>query len=149
MKQLISRLVLVKLYKLSIICRSGERENMICTRFDSFSVTYSLSPTQLPANPNSTHYRTRLIPFKITLPFTSFVLTVQSRQWVVIWNPLVKLYRLVILSRSNIDLLSIDSTKSTSRIRMSRSKSTGPSKGEIQQRDQHSNRRLKRYRLEL
>ncbi len=45
---------------------------------------------------------------------SSFVETV-SRRWVVIWNALIKPYRLVLLPRPNIDLLPIDSTREGSR----------------------------------
>ena len=57
--------------------------------------------------------RTLPILSKFTFPFISFVQTVQSRWWVVIWKALVALYRLGILPRPNIDSLPIDSTKST------------------------------------
>ena len=57
-------------------------------------------------------------PFKSTFPsITSLVFVVWMR-WVVICNPLVKLYRSVLLPRQNIDLLSIVSTKATPTIRM-------------------------------
>ena len=50
----------------------------------------------------------------------------------VIWNPLIKLYRLVVVSRRNIDLLTIISTREGFRIRISRPKSE--SKSGFQQR---------------
>ena len=43
---------------------------------------------------------------------------VVGRQWVAFWKALIVLYRLVVVPRPNIDLLPIDSTKSTLTIRI-------------------------------
>jgi len=54
--------------------------------------------------------------FKLfTFAFLSSLVLVASRRRVVIWNPLVKPYRLVLLPTPNIDLLSMYSTKTTPR----------------------------------
>ncbi len=47
-----------------------------------------------------------------------------SRRRVVIWKALITLYRLVLQSRHDMNLLSIESTKSTSTIRLSSPRST-------------------------
>ena len=45
--------------------------------------------------------------------FVSWLVAAQSTQQVAIWNPLIQLYRFHLFARPNIDLLSINSTKST------------------------------------
>jgi hypothetical protein len=64
------------------------------------------------------------VPFKSNQSLISWLVAVQSRQQVAILNPLIKLYRLVVAVRPNIDIFPIVSTKSTPRNRAARSEST-------------------------
>eukprot|EP00984_Skeletonema_dohrnii_P021057 scaffold10418_cov149-Skeletonema_dohrnii-CCMP3373.AAC.1 len=61
---------------------------------------------------------------KFTQSFISWLVIVVGRRWVAIWNPLIKLYRIVAISRPNIDVLPINSTKASPRKRAARSKSS-------------------------
>ena len=63
----------------------------------------------------ATHY-----PFlsEFTQSSISWLVVVVGRQWVAFWKALIVLYRLVVVPRPNIDLLPIDSTKSTLTIRI-------------------------------
>ncbi len=62
--------------------------------------------------------------FILTYSLISSLLFVVWRRWVVIWKALIELYRFILQSSPNTDLLSIDSIKSTPRIPMSSPQST-------------------------
>jgi len=64
------------------------------------------------------------IPSKSTQSFISQLVEVVGRLWVAFWNPLIVLYRLVVVSRRNIDPLPIESTREGVRIRIWRPKPT-------------------------
>jgi len=69
-------------------------------------------------------YRPVPLPSKFTQSSISWLVVVVGRRWVVIWNPLIELYRLVVVWMNNIDLLPINSTKSTLTIRIWSPKAT-------------------------
>ena len=68
--------------------------------------------------------RTTHIPSKFTQSFLSPLLVVVGTHQVVIWKALIVLYRLVVVSRPNIDLLPIISTREGVGIRISSPKVT-------------------------
>jgi len=54
-------------------------------------------------------------PSQFTLSSISFLTVIVSSRWVVIWKALIEPYRLVVVSRPNIDLLSMYSTREGSK----------------------------------
>jgi len=72
------------------------------------------------ATPPYSHTRSSL---QFSYPSLVLLLSIGLRRWVAFWKALIKLYRLVVISMHNINLLSIDSTREGVGIRISSPKS--------------------------
>jgi len=72
------------------------------------------------ATPPCSHTQSSL---QFSYPSIILLLSIGLRRWVAFWKALEQLYRLVVVSRHNINHLSIDSTREGVRIRIWRSKS--------------------------